>query len=268
MKKMFSFAAVLLLMSGMILACGLSAPTNATPQVAAGAVTAPSVETAASMPASTAVPLLIPTPTSAQLTLEVVQSQVWADRDGNVRANVLIRNPYDFPIEPEFGVNADLLNTAGKLMRTEKLYFLDGISGGNGFILPGETAAANVCFTCELAPLTEAWGSVQYETNIMNFIPAWSYSTDVEATVSNVSLSGDDPIFEVTGTVTNKSSSALGVIAARIFVFDQKGNLVGTAEGSVSNVAPGASASFIANGIGKAPAGPVNYKVSALGVNY
>jgi hypothetical protein len=39
---------------------------------------------------------------------------------------------------------------------------LDGISGGNGFLLPGETVAADVCFTCELAPLTEAWGSVQY----------------------------------------------------------------------------------------------------------
>jgi hypothetical protein len=68
--------------------------------------------------------------------------------------------------------------------------------------------------------------------------------------------------------VKNKSNKALSVIAARIIVFDQKGNLVGAAEGSGSNVGPGASASFNSYGIGKAPVGPVNYKVTALGANY
>ena len=284
MKNLFSFIIVLLLMSVTISACGLSSSTNPTPQAGAGASTEPGVETATSMPGSlptsiptsiptstptlTPGPIFVPTPTNAQLKLEIVQSQAWTDRDGNVRVNVLVRNPFDFPIEPQWGLLANLLNNAGHVMRTENLYFLDGISGGNGFILPGETVAADACFTCEKAPLTEAWVSVEFDSGVINFIPGWVYSTDVEATVSNVSFDGDSPIFFVTGTVKNKSNKALSVIAARIIVFDQKGNLVGAAEGSASNVGPGASASFNGNGIGKAPVGPVNYTVSALGVNY
>jgi len=51
-------------------------------------------------------------------------------------------------------------------MRFQELYFLDGISGGNGFLLPGETIAANACFTCEKTPLTEAWDSLEFEAGI------------------------------------------------------------------------------------------------------
>jgi hypothetical protein len=49
-------------------------------------------------------------------------------------------------------------------------------------------------------------------------------------------------------------------------VFDQKGNLVGAAEVSADNIAP--SANINGYGIGLAPVGPVNYKVTALGVKY
>jgi hypothetical protein len=276
MKNTFSFAVVLLLLSVTILACGLSAPTNTTPQVEAGASTEPGMGTAISTPTFTAtslvtltaIPISIPTPTDARLKLEIVQSLAWTDRDGNVRVNVLVRNPYDFPILPEWGVLANLLNNAGKILRTENLYFLDGISGGAGFFLPGETISADACFTCEKAPLTEAWASVEFDSSVINFTPSWTYSTAVEATVSNVSFSGDSPIFDVTGTVKNKSNKVLSYIYARIIVFDQKGDLVGAAEGSASNVAPGASASFIGSGIGKPPSGPVKYTVTALGVNY
>ena len=276
MKKVLRFAIVLLLMTVTISACGLLAPTNATPQVEAGAGTEPGVETATSTSTSTAtptatstaIPVSSPTPTTAQLELEIVQSQAWTDPDGNVRANVLIRNPYDFPVAPVSWAGANLLNSAEKLIRSAKLYYLDGISGGNGFILPGETIAANACFTCETTPLTEKWGSVGYDSGVQDATGSWNYSTEVEATVSDVSFTGDSPIFWVTGTVKNKSNTALSRIAARVIVFDQKGNLVGAAEVSADNVGPGASANINGNGIGKAPSGPVNYKVTALGVKY
>jgi hypothetical protein len=276
MKNVFRFALVLLLMSVTVSACGVSAPTMVTPQAGAGAITEPGVETATlpptliptSLPTSTTIPVFVPTPTNAQLKLEIVQSQAWTDRDGNVRVNVLVRNPYDFPIEPQWGVLANLLNNAGRIMRTENLYFLDGISGGNGFLLPGATIAADACFTCEKAPLTEAWASVEFDSTVINFTPDYVYSTEVEATVSNVSFNGDNPIFSVTGTVKNKSNKVITYIYACISVFDQKGNLVGTAQGYASKVGPGASANFIGTGIGQAPTGPVKSTVTALGVNY
>jgi len=68
--------------------------------------------------------------------------------------------------------------------------------------------------------------------------------------------------------VKNKSNAALSRIAARVIVFDQKGNLVGAAEVSADNLGPGASADINGYGIGKAPGGPVNYEVTALGVKY
>jgi hypothetical protein len=231
MKNVFSFASVLLVMAVGISACGLLAPTGATPQVQGSASTEPGVETAASTATATAtatatlIPLSPPTPTTAQLKLEIVQSQAWTDPDGNVRANVLLRNPYDYPVTPIAWAGANLLNKAGDLMRSDKLYYLDGISGGTGFILPGDTVAANACFTCETTPLTEAWGSVGFNTGIQEATVSWTYSTEVEATIGSVSFNGDNPIFWVTGTVKNKSGAALSLIAARVFVFDQKGDL-------------------------------------------
>lgn len=50
----------------------------------------------------TTVPTAIPSPTMEKLQLEVLQIQAWTDPDGNVRANVLLRNPYDFPVKPQF----------------------------------------------------------------------------------------------------------------------------------------------------------------------
>jgi hypothetical protein len=121
MKNLPSFGIVLLLISLAVLACGSSAPTEAVPQVEANASTEPNVETATVT--STASPVPPPTPTTAKLQLEIVQSQAWADRDGNVRVNVLMRNPYDFPVAPGFGGHASLLNKAGEFMRAQDLYF-------------------------------------------------------------------------------------------------------------------------------------------------
>jgi len=60
----------------------------------------------------------------------------------------------------------------------------------------------------------------------------------------------------------------LNRISVRIFVFDQAGNLVGAAEASAWDVAPGATVNFDGYGIGQAPDGPVEYEVTALGVKY
>jgi hypothetical protein len=266
MKNLPSFGIVLLLISLSVLACGSSAPTEAVPQVEANASTEPNVETATVTPTATPVPP--PTPTTAKLQLEIVQSQAWADRDGNVRVNVLMRNPYDFPVAPGFGGHASLLNKAGEFMRAQDLYFLDGISGGNGFLLPGETIAANACFTCERTPLTEEWDSVEFETVIEDASNNWDYYTDVDVTVSDVSFDGDSPLFWITGTVKNNSDSTLSRISARVFVFDQEGHLVGAAEASAWDVGPGATANFDGYGIGKAPDGTTTYESTALGVKY
>jgi hypothetical protein len=227
------------------------------------------VETATAPTATpTAIPVPSPTPTTAKLELEILQSQTWADRDGNVRVNVLFRNPYDFPVQLKSRARANLLNSAGEFMRDQALFFLDGISGGNGFILPGETIAANACFTCEREPLTEEWDSIEFLSVIEDATGSWDTSTEVEASLGDVSFAGDSSIFDVNGTVKNNSDSALNRISVRIFVFDQAGNLVGAAEASAWDVAPGATVNFDGYGIGQVPDGPVEYEVTAPGVKY
>ena len=265
MKNARIFTIVMLVMSLAILACGSSPATETAQQVETNTSTEPIIETA-TVP-STKISVASPSPTTAPLQLEVVQSQTWTDYQGNARVNVLFRNPYDFPVAASGG-NATLKNSAGELIRSGDLYFLDGISGGNGFILPGETIAANACFTCEAALLTEEWASVNFGTTLVDATDRWVYFTEVEASGVKVSFNGDSPIFDVSGTVKNNSGSALQRISVRIFVFDQEGKLVGAAEASAWDVGAGASVSFNGYGIGQTPEGSLTFEVTALGVNY
>lgn len=270
MKNASVCVLVLIVVSFMVISCSSPAPTTSAPEIESEATAEPSaepiIETAA--PTQTAIPVPSPTPTTHPLQLEVIQSQVWTDRDGNTRVNVLLHNPYDFPVAPTFRANAELVNAAGQITELQELYFLDGISGGNGFFLPGETVPANACFNCEEAPITEEWTSVQFESVIEDATDKWNYYTDVEATVTGVSFDGDNPLFQVSGTVKNNTDSVLQRISARVVVFDQQGNLVGTAEVSSWDVAPGATVNFSGMGIGLAPEGSVTYEVTALGVKY
>lgn len=265
MKNARIFTIVMLVMSLAILACGSSTVTETAPQVETNTSVEPVIETATVL--STKISVASPSPTTAPLQLEVVQSQTWTDYQGNARVNVLFRNPYDFPVAASGG-NATLKNSAGELIRSGDLYFLDGISGGNGFILPGETIAANACFTCEAALLTEEWASVNFGTTLVDATDRWVYFTEVEASGVKVSFNGDSPIFDVSGTVKNNSGSALQRISVRIFVFDQEGKLVGAAEASAWDVGAGASVSFNGYGIGQTPVGTITFEVTALGVNY
>jgi hypothetical protein len=233
MKSRGGFAMMILVISLAVLACGASAPAEAVAQVQLNTMT-PSPEAATATPPAVPTEILLPSPspTTAQLRLEIVKSQAWADRDGNVRVNFLLRNPYDFPIAPEFGASANLVNSAGQSVRAQELYFLDGISGGSGFILPGETIAANACFTCEKTPLTEEWSSVEIASGIEDATGIWNYSTDVGVKVGDVSFDSDSSIFWVKGKVKNNSDKTLSRISARVFVYDEEGNLVGAAEAS------------------------------------
>lgn len=265
MKDARNHIIVFLLISLLITACGSRAASATAPAVEA---TSPPTEpgptrVATSMP----VPTVAASPTTQKLQLEVLQIQAWTDLDGHVRTNVLVRNPYAFAVRPRFGGRASLLNSAGELIRGRDLYFLDGISGGTGFLLPGETIAANACFTCESTPLGQEWSTVEFSSSIEEATSQWEYSTEVEATAS-VSFSGNSPIFDVSGTVTNKSDNALQRISMRVMVFDQQGNLVGAAEASAWEVPAGATVGVSGYGIGQAPEGVVDTEVSALGVNY
>jgi hypothetical protein len=227
----------------------------------------PTVQAATATPAPTAVPVASPTATTAALRLEIVQSQAWTDSLGLVRVNVLLRNPYDFPVAPGFA-GASTRNSAGELIRGRDLYFLDGISGGVGFLLPGEAIAANACFTCETSPLPEPWSSVEVVATAEDATGLWNYSTDVEGTVSDVSFAGDSAIFDIAGTAKNNSDAALSVIAVRVNVFDEAGKLIGAGVISAYDVAAGATASARGYGIGEPPAGPFTYEATALGVTY
>ena len=270
MKNASILAIVLFLMSLAVIACGSPASTASAPQVEAAVTLEPSMGAVAETATATrtTIPVPSPTPTTPPLQLEVVQSQTWTDRDGNTRVNVLLRNPYDFPVAPTFRANAELLNASGDITEIKELYFLDGISGGNGFFLPGETVAANACFNCEQAPLTDEWTSVQFESVIEDASEKWDFYTDVAATVSDVSFDGNSPIFWASGTVKNNTDSVLQRISVRVIVFDQEGNLVGAAEVSSWDVAPGASVNFSGYGVGLKPDGSVRYEVTALGVKY
>ena len=268
MKNAGAFAMVSLVVSLAGAACRLSTPTQAATQVQPNTMAAPSAETPAATP--TAIQASSPPPTAGQLRLEVVQSQAWTDPAGQVRVNLLLRNPYPFPVSLRFGATVNLLNESGEFMRTAEMYSLDGISGGTGFILPGETIAANGCFTCENTALPEAWGSVEAVSlsDIQDATGKWDYSTQVEASLVNVSFDGDSPIFDVSGTAKNNTNLLLDRISVRIFVYDQEGVLVGAAEASAWDVVPGATVNFDGYGIGEAPDGPFTYEVTVLGVKY
>jgi hypothetical protein len=280
MKNIRSFAIVLLLISLAQYACNTLTPVEVTPRVAATTsaelalatptVAEPGTESPIATPATIPTATLVrsPVPTVAKLQLEIVQSQAWTDSDGNVRANVLLRNPYNFPVAPNGGAGAKVVDSAGDFIQIDELYFLDGISGGGGYILPGETIAATVCFTCEEAPITEEWAAVEFSITIEDATDRWKYSTNVEASAVDVSFDGDSPIFWATGTVKNHSDELLQRISVRVNVFDEDGKLVGAAEVSSWDVAAGATVSFDGYGIGETPTGPVTYEVSALGVNY
>lgn len=253
----FSIAVVVMWLAA--LACGSFGRTNQPPGV--------ETEEGGSNTETATLPPAISSPTTAAgLEFEILQLQSWTDRDGNVRVNLLARNPYDFPVVPV--AHAALMNAAGERMRGSDLYFLDGISGGGGFFLPGETIAATACFTCEKAPLTEEWASVTIKSNVRDGSESWQYVTEVEVIVTNVSFEGDSPLFDFDGTVKNNSDVTVQRISARVFVYDQAGNFVGAGEASGWDVAPGASVSFNGYGIGQAPDGPVTYETSVLGVNY
>ena len=242
------------------------APAGATSTAIASASPAPATATA--IATATRLPTSPPSPTTAALALEVVQSQTWADRQGNIRTNVLVRNPYEFPVTLAARAHATLRNSAGDFMKDAGLYFLDGISGGSGFLLPGETVAANACFTCEQALLTDPWAAVNFTFVIQDGTGVWNYVTDVTASGVTVAFDGDSPIFWITGSVKNNSDTAVSRISLRVVVFDQQGQLVGAAEASASDVAAGASASVRGYGIGQAPAGPIKHEVTVLGVHY
>ncbi len=245
-----------------------SAVPSAQPSTATATAIATATAAATATDTSTASPIASPTATAAPLALEVVQSQTWTDPDGNVRTNFLLRNPYDFPVAPSFRANAVLFNSAGKLVRSKALYFLDGISGGSGFLLAGETVAANACYTCETSPLPEAWSTLKFESALADATGKWNYSTDVTATVGDVAFNGDSPIFWVTGTAKNNTAATLSRISVRVFVFDRAGKLTGAAEASAWDVAAGATAPIRSYGIGERPKGPIKYEVTALGVSY
>jgi len=272
MKNAGIFALAGLALSAVLVACGLSTQLQSAPLVATSTVAAPGSELIPAAPADSpaAAPTSTTSPGEMPLRLEVVQTQAWTDPAGQVRVNVLLRNPHSFPVSLRFGATVNLLNESGEFMRAAAMYSLDGISGGTGFILPGETIAANGCFTCENTALSETWGAVEAVSlsDIQDATGKWDYSTDVEASVGSVAFDGTNPIFDVSGTVKNGTDSLLDRVSVRIFVYDKGGLLVGAAEASAWDVGPGATVSFDGYGIGEAPAGPFTYDVTVLGVSY
>jgi hypothetical protein len=222
---------------------------------------------AAASAAATTRPTAQPSPTTGPLTLEVVKTQAWTDYQDNVRANVLLRNPYEFPVQPNLAF-AKLVNGAGEMVKQKAPYFLDGISGGGGYLLPGETVAATVCFNCEQAPISEAWEQVEFVIHLQDASGLWETSTEVEASAADVTFEAGKPLFWIKGTVKNNGASTLSRISYRVVVLDEDGKLVGAAEASAWEVAAGATAEVSGYGIGEAPTGKATFEVSALGVNY
>lgn len=266
MKHSYRLTVVLFCIGLATLACGSSTPTETAQQPGAATHTPTVLKTSTVMP--TEIPVLSPTPAVSRLQLDIVQYQTWTDKYGNLRVNVLFRNPNDYAVQPAARGNVSVFDKDGKLLRNDSLYFLDGISGGQGFLLPGETIAANGCFTCEELPLSGEPDSFNFEVLVEDATNSLNYFTDVEATVGTVSFEADSPLFFFSGTVKNNTDQILQNIAARIVVFDQQGTLVGVGAASAYDIGPGGEGSFDGTGFGSQPDGPVKYEVSALGVNY
>ncbi len=279
MKNARGLALVLVVLSLFAMACSVLAPAAPTPRVEPRPSETPDAEPSQPPPTdqsaatatdqgaaatATVPPRPTLTATTPPLKLEVLQTQVWTDRQGNARINALFRNPYDFPVSVGQNPYATLRNSAGEAMRDASFYF----GGGAGFLVAGESVAANACFTCEEALLTEEWATVDVVTSISDATGLLDYHTEVEPTVTSVTFDGDSPLFDVAGTVTNNSGLELQRIMVRITVFDHEGKLIGASEASAYDVPAGATANFDSYGIGQTPEGDYTYAVTAVGVNY
>lgn len=267
MKNSYRLIVVLFCVALATLACGSSTPTETSQQPDSPTNTPNVLETPTLVP--TELSAVSPTPTVSRLQLELVQYQAWTDKFGNHRVNVLFRNTNDYPVQPSRQGNVSVFDKDGKLLRNHSLYFLDGITGGLGFLLPGETIAANACFTCEELPLKGEPAAYNFEVLVEDAANSVNYFTDVEATIDNVTFEeGNNPLFFFSGTVKNNTDQILQNIAGRLIVLDQQGNLVGVGTASAYDIGPGGSGSFDGVGFGPKPDGPVKYEISALGVNY
>lgn len=268
------FSLIVLFTSSVLSACSSPAfsPTETVDQNVTPIVNA--TETISAAPTETEKPTATATP--EQLQLEILQSHAWVDSDGNTRTDVLVRNPYDFPVEPDLFAGLDffsssgdfsvnLLNSSGEVAATSGLLFW-----GDWFIPPHEMAAAYACFEpcSDGVPLPE-WETHEFQIQIFDASDRYEYTTDIKANV-NISLSGGSPIFWIDGSVTNNSGTALDRISVRVFLFDQEGNYVGSGEGSAWDVGSGATANLEgAYGIWEVTGGPIDYQVAVLGiVNY
>lgn len=278
MRVVGLFSLAFFLVAGLTAGCGSALPGATSPQgLATPSVQPTALEpSAGATPAGSTVPTTRPTrsspePSPASLELEVVQSQIWADYQGNARANVLFSNPYDFPVQVKTGSHANLYNAAGDLLKSGHLYFLDGVSGGTGFITPGDTVAANSCFTCEQALLAEPWATITFVTYIQDATEQWDYSTDVEASAIDITYDEDSPIFWAEGKLTNTSGATLDRISIRILAFVD-GTLIGAAAIFEDSVGPGVTVDFSGYGLGENPPGDssanADYEISTIGVNF
>ena len=218
------FAIVFFILIQALSACNSPEPTElaeANTNIPSDTSAEPATEAAVSV-TETSLPA-----TEASLQLEIVETHIWTDQSGQFQADVLARNPYDFPVS-EFESFITFYDSEGKEL-LQGVWFKP-LDGGLGQILPGETVPAVNCLWCSLYEEPD-WDSYEIIIRVTEAAPI-QYSKDLEIVVERFTPSSGN-YYELVGTVTNRNDQLLHSIFVSVIVRDQDGNFVGTGESTV-----------------------------------
>lgn len=241
--------------------------------------------TATLVPSPTATLLPSPTATPAISQLQIVEWAVYpyanlADpQNTDTRAEILVRNPNEFPVRVNLDeVELRLLNAAGEMVYTNPnptFYIWEG-----SWILGGETAAITACLCFETdGAAKQEWESLELAAPL-EVAPGLAYTTDVNATLGEffsleeAHLGGDQLGAEI--ELVNTSAQVLKSFEVRAIARDANGTYVGVAiygsfgdrdsSGNYVKIEPGASGGGIIVSMIDYVDGPLVYEVTAIGI--
>lgn len=273
MKNAHKFALVLFFSVLVLTACSPQTATIQTSRPTAPSNTpAPPTAAAISEPSPTA------TDTSPQL--EVVEWYRWSEPAAfegdipNTYVEILIRNPYDFPVNV-YEPAVQFLNAGEVVMRTRDIDLYMYADAGWNMILPGETVPGRI---------------IAWPNRFVTEIPEWDtftitadleeatqipYTTDLDISTGSFTY-GDNGFFSAKGIVTNTSGQPLKTILLRVIARNASGGFVGSGligvigdfvDGEYQSLDPGSAYEFTLSAfVDPSMSDVLNFEVSGFGI--
>lgn len=250
--KVRKFAIAFVVITIAIAGCGTLAPASTQ-------ITTPPTQVAESpAPTNTSAPSE-PSPTATETTpqLEVVEWYRWSPPPAfegdtpNTYVEVLVRNPYDYPVNV-YEPAVQFLNAGEVVLRTRDidLYLFSDV--GWNMILPGETVPGRICACLSgIVPEIPDWDSFTISADLEEATPI-PFTIDLDISTGAFTYR-EDGAFSAQGTVTNTSGQPLKVILLRVIARNANGGYVRSGsigvigdffDGQYQSLEPGGSYKF------------------------